>query len=594
MKNVTLTCKLYLKVLLFFITITAFSQEVENKKNDLILTPRIGYDIVPRYNNQTPYVDYNGGLDLGASVDYYFNFIGVGADFDYITNSPENRYPSINLFQSDGTTLVTDLTLTEEQITRMFWGIGPNFRYQNKTRKFVAELNTRIGLSNIKGGKTSLTDSTGTFLNYHSGYDVKNVLAAKGQIRFTYYFTKNLGFTVGSYYLQHFGATELDNLGFASTHQPFSEMPGKDGIPINVLSRDPNPVVSKPKDTDISSIGAFAGLSYRFGKSEKSVKVCPICELDHKPHCEVAANCNVNIVAKDKFSKERIPEADVFLEDINGKIVRTGKTNLYGAVFFDAVPNGIYTIKGNGFGIELESATVTIDDFKDCKENGKPIEKEIFYGDENFILEGDIVECNSIVTIANADVLLKDANSAIQKNSISDSEGKFNFQLRQVTVYKLKGNKDGYFSHEIEVDTKNYDRSKSLFIDFQMCVDPCGKAIRLENINFDLGKWDILPSAMPELEYVVELMVENPDIKVEMSSHTDSRGSNAFNQNLSQKRAQSTVDFLVAKGISKDRLIAIGLGETKPLNSCRDYINCTEPQYAINRRTEFKVICPNE
>lgn len=594
MKNATLSCKLYLRILFLFISLSTFSQEGEKKKNDLILTPRIGYDIVPTYNNQTPYVDYKGGLDLGASLDYYFKFIGVGADFDYIHNSPKNKYPTNNLFQSDGTTPITALTLNEEQITRMFWGIGPNFRYQNKSKKIVVELNTRVGLSNIKGGKTSVTDATGSFLNYHSGYDVKNVLAAKGQIRFTYFFTQNLGFTVGSYYMQHFGATELDDLGFSSSYLPFSEMPGKDGTPINVLSREPNPVVERPKDTDISSIGAFAGISYRFGKSEKALKVCPICELDHKPHCEVAANCSVHIVAKDKFSKERIPEADVFLEDADGKIVRTGKTNLYGAVFFDSVPNGVYTIKGNGFGIELEATSITVEDFKECKENGKPIEKEILYADENFILEGDIVECNSIVTIANVDVLLNDANLALQKNTISDENGKFNFQLRQITIYKLKGNKDGYFSHEIEVDTKNYDRSKSLFIDFQMCVDPCGKAIRLENINFDLGKWDILPSAMPELDYVVELMIENPGIKVEMSSHTDSRGSTAFNQNLSQKRAQSTVDYLVAKGISKDRLIAIGLGETKPLNICRDYINCSEPQYAINRRTEFKVICPNE
>ena len=102
------------------------------------------------YNNQTPYVDHNGGLDLGASLDYYFKFIGVGADFDHIHNSPKNKFSTNNLFQADGTTPLTNLTLNEEQITRMFWGIGSNFRYQNKSKKIVAELNTRVGLSNIK------------------------------------------------------------------------------------------------------------------------------------------------------------------------------------------------------------------------------------------------------------------------------------------------------------------------------------------------------------------------------------------------------------------------------------------------------------
>lgn len=595
MKNSVYHFKVYQVLLLFLTVFVSYGQDTIPKKSDIIITPRIGYDVIPMYDNQTPYVDYEGGLDLGISLDYYYKFIGLGIDFDYINNSPKNSYPTKNLFASDGITPIDDLILDEKAITRMFWGIGPNFRYQTKNRKFSAELNTRIGLSNIKGGKTSLTeDPTALLLNYHSGYDVKNVMAAKGQVRFTYYFSENIGFTVGGYYLRHFGATELDESGYSSYYQTFNAAFDKEGNSISMLSRYPNPVIEKPIDTDISSIGAFAGISYRFGKTTKTPKICPVCHLEHEPFCEVAANCNINIVAKDKFSKERIPDADIFIEDENGKVIRTGKTNLYGAVFFDDMPMGKYVIKGNGYGVELESSTVNIDDFKDCKENGKPIEKEVYYGNEDFILTGEIVECNSIVTITGVDVLLNDKFTSTQKNSISDQEGKFNFQLRQVSVYKLKGNKDGYFSHEVEVDTKNYDRTKSLFIDFQMCVDPCGKAIRLQNINFDLGKWDILPSGMMELEYVVELMIENPDIKVEMSSHTDSRGSNAFNQNLSQKRAQSTVDYLVAKGISKDRLIAIGLGETKPLNICRDYIKCTEEQYAINRRTEFKVICPNE
>lgn len=594
MKNVTSILKLSFKLYLVLFSFSVLAQDIASKKNDLIITPRVGYDILPIYDNRAPYVDYEGGLNLGASVDYYFNFIGIGADFDYIKNTAINQYPTENIFQADGVAL-TDLMLSENDITRMFWGIGPNFRYLTKNRKFSAEVNTRVGLSNIKGGTVSLSDlKTGLLLNYHSGYDVKNVLAAKGQIRFTYYFSENLGFTLGSYYLRHFGATELDEFGFASSHQPFSTIQGDEGTSINVLGRNSEPVIENIRDTDISSIGAFAGISYRFGKSNKEKNVCPVCNLDHKPHCTIPENCTVAIVAKDKFSKERIPNADIAVTDENGKIIKSGKTNVYGAVIFDDVPSGNYTVTGNGYGVELEAATITIEDFKACKDGNKPIEKEILYGDENFILEGEIIECNSIVNISNANVLLRDTNTSTQKNTISDEEGKFNFQLKQVSIYTLKGNKDGYFSHEVEVNTKDYDRSKSLFIDFQMCVDPCGKAIRLNNINFNLGKWDILPMAFSELEYVIELMNDNPEIKVEMSSHTDSRGSNEFNQKLSQKRAQATVDYLVSKGIAKDRLIAVGLGETKPLNICRDYINCSEEQYAVNRRTEFKVICPSE
>lgn len=86
-------------------------------------------------------------------------------------------------------------------------------------------------------------------------------------------------------------------------------------------------------------------------------------------------------------------------------------------------------------------------------------------------------------------------------------------------------------------------------------------------------------------------MQDNPTIKVEMSSHTDSRGSNQYNQELSQKRAESTVNYLMSKGISRNRLIARGAGETELLNRCADGVTCPENEHTINRRTEFKVVC---
>jgi outer membrane protein OmpA-like peptidoglycan-associated protein len=77
---------------------------------------------------------------------------------------------------------------------------------------------------------------------------------------------------------------------------------------------------------------------------------------------------------------------------------------------------------------------------------------------------------------------------------------------------------------------------------------------------------------------------------IELSSHTDSRSSDAFNLQLSQKRAKAAVDYLISKGINKNRLIAIGYGETKLLNKCSNDVNCSEEEHAINRRTEFKIL----
>jgi outer membrane protein OmpA-like peptidoglycan-associated protein len=84
-------------------------------------------------------------------------------------------------------------------------------------------------------------------------------------------------------------------------------------------------------------------------------------------------------------------------------------------------------------------------------------------------------------------------------------------------------------------------------------------------------------------------MKANPDVTIDLISHTDSRGTSEFNMKLSQKRAQTAVDYIVSKGISKTRLKPIGKGETQLVNKCTDGVECSEEEHAQNRRTEFKV-----
>ena len=112
------------------------------------------------------------------------------------------------------------------------------------------------------------------------------------------------------------------------------------------------------------------------------------------------------------------------------------------------------------------------------------------------------------------------------------------------------------------------------------------KSIALKNIYYDFDKWDILPESFEQLDKLTAFMVENPEIKVELSSHTDSRGTEIYNQDLSEKRAQSAVDYIIAKGISSDRIIAKGYGETMPITRCAQ---CTPEEYRMNRRTEFYI-----
>ena len=155
------------------------------------------------------------------------------------------------------------------------------------------------------------------------------------------------------------------------------------------------------------------------------------------------------------------------------------------------------------------------------------------------------------------------------------------------------------------------DRSKNFSI--TILLTSIAKPIEVPNIFYDFAKWDLRPESMVALDKLVETLNDNPTITIELSSHTDSRGTDADNQILSQKRAQSVVDYLIEKGIARDRLTAKGYGEGTPkevdehmaaqYNFLRNGITMTETYinslpnkddqeiaHQLNRRTEFRVL----
>jgi outer membrane protein OmpA-like peptidoglycan-associated protein len=116
------------------------------------------------------------------------------------------------------------------------------------------------------------------------------------------------------------------------------------------------------------------------------------------------------------------------------------------------------------------------------------------------------------------------------------------------------------------------------------------EAINLGSILYDLNKFTLRPEGMRELNKLVKYMTQHPELRVELSSHTDSRAGASYNQTLSQNRAQSCVDYIVAQGIDPSRILAKGFGESEPLNRCRDGVSCSEEEHQANRRTELKLI----
>ena len=169
----------------------------------------------------------------------------------------------------------------------------------------------------------------------------------------------------------------------------------------------------------------------------------------------------------------------------------------------------------------------------------------------------------------------------------TDQTGRYQFPLEKGYDYKLVGNAPEYLANEVFVSTKNIEESTQLEADIDIFLEriEIDKPIVLQNIYFDFDKADLRPESIAELNKIVKLMKDNPTIIIEIGAHTDTNGSEEYNIKLSQRRAESVVNYLIEHGISKDRIIAFGYGESQPLV----YPELTDADEQMNRRVEFRI-----
>ena len=168
-----------------------------------------------------------------------------------------------------------------------------------------------------------------------------------------------------------------------------------------------------------------------------------------------------------------------------------------------------------------------------------------------------------------------------------DADGEKRLQLKQDEAYHFKAAHPGYLNNAVDYLPEPGKRSDTLVIILERVFPE--KEITLENIYYDYDKADLRPEAFPPLDNLYKILQDNPDIRIQLSSHTDCRGEDDYNEDLSQRRAQSVVDYLISKGISTELLVAKGYGENAPAVDC-DCGDCSEEEHQANRRTTFKVL----
>jgi outer membrane protein OmpA-like peptidoglycan-associated protein/tetratricopeptide (TPR) repeat protein len=176
----------------------------------------------------------------------------------------------------------------------------------------------------------------------------------------------------------------------------------------------------------------------------------------------------------------------------------------------------------------------------------------------------------------------------------TDEEGRFETILDRDVIYLLMFNKTGYFALKDQLRTTGIEAEDgdTVIITREVVMERIVKEVEftINNIYYDLDSANIRPDAALVLDSLANILLDNPTLRVELGSHTDSRGSDPYNLDLSQRRAESAVAYLISNGIDSERLTARGYGETRLVNECDDDIPCTEEKHQENRRTTFKIL----
>ncbi|WP_318344168.1 OmpA family protein [Flagellimonas baculiformis] len=334
-------------------------------------------------------------------------------------------------------------------------------------------------------------------------------------------------------------------------------------------------------------------------------------------------------------------ESDIFMTEIigdgtYGPIVNLGKNiNTMGRETFPFITkDGVLYFSSDGHqglgGLDVFATKIAFDEYDQPVVNvGRPInspnddfsfiynieEKTGYFssnreggmGDDDIyhFVENDplVLDCIQEVTgtvrdrisnevLAGATVVVIDEENREVSSTITDSNGNYILQLDCSKGNFVRASRDGYVPAEEYLNKSN---GKPRIIDFYLerdvitggFGDDLAKLLQLSTIYFDLNKYNIRPDAEIEIQKVIVAMEKYPSLKIKVNSHTDSRGNDAYNLWLSQRRAESTVNYMISKGISADRLQGEGFGETRLVNECFNGVPCSNDQHQLNRRSEF-------
>jgi outer membrane protein OmpA-like peptidoglycan-associated protein/tetratricopeptide (TPR) repeat protein len=209
-------------------------------------------------------------------------------------------------------------------------------------------------------------------------------------------------------------------------------------------------------------------------------------------------------------------------------------------------------------------------------------------------LYGKVTDLTTGMILPDAKITLFDNGFNLINTTVSDATGNYTFAVECGKTYNVRASKVDYATKELKVTISTENNGKTnlpIALEKEACKvaigDDLGKCFGIKMIYFDLDKYNIRTEAALDLEKILDVLNQNPTMKLDIRSHTDSRASFKYNEVLSDNRAKSTINWLVKNGVDPRRLTGKGYGETQLVNQCADDVKCTEEEHQLNRRSEF-------
>ena len=574
----------------------AFMAQAQQKESGDFQVGLFGGASAP-LNKYKSIVDTKNGYHAGFFLDKYFtgNKWGVGIDARYIYNA----ITPIDSFHFENGFLSTEY-INKPRFQDLVITIGPSYKYSSNKFQLEAYLRGGVMMQNFPEFVSSITytDRFGVSSTYDLGKTINdpsnkaNSWVGLAGMRFNYMFTSNFGAFMHVDYIQSL-STKFGNKASRFVTESFERI---DANPIeaSTLVKDYTQhynLSSKTTEYTVhQTLNAGMGIKFVLNKGNKITSNASELKYDDMVN-PVATQKELQIVVKDKQTNIALSGVTVKVIGLNFEESSISDANGQAAKLSNIIP-GNYEVVGEKNGIKTPILHLSEADFKG---NSKVIFKEIYHDDPRFTLIGETFDCNLERNLPNINTVLTNSQSRENMSQISDAEGKFIYQLGAQSDFTLVANQQGRYSQTELITTKGLDRSRTLYVTLKLgvCELKNNAAFVLKNILYDFDKSNIRTDAALVLDNVVAIMKQNPSLKIELSSHTDSRGNDDYNLKLSQRRADAAVAYIVSKGIVRTRLVAQGYGESRLINNCGNGQDCSEEQHQENRRTEIKVLAYN-